>query len=465
MPVFRRRTEYPVPVETLFGWHRRPGAFQRMTPPWESVAILREEGDMESGGTVVLGLQKGPARLRWTVEYTAYEPNRLFQDEQVSGPFGAWRHAHRFHPSGPDRSILEDEVEWEPPMGSLGSIFAKGFLQSTLERLFAFRHERLRHDLELAARYSTGSGRRYAVTGATGLLGSSLTGLLRSQGHTVLRITRSPSEPNDVGWNPRGKELDAARLEGLDGVVHLAGESIAGIRWTADKKEAIRRSRVEGTELVARTLAGLKAPPPVLVSASAVGFYGDTGDRLTDERALAGSGFLAGLCKAWEGAAEAARRKDIRTVHPRTGMVLSPAGGALGTMLLPFQLGVGGRLGSGRQYVPWVDLDDVVGLILHALNTPSLEGPMNVTGPNPVTNATFTSTLGRVLGRPTVIPVPAPAIKLALGEMGKELLLKGQRAVPRVALDSGYRFLKEELEASLRFQLGRSAPGSEPTAE
>ncbi|MEX2526014.1 MAG: TIGR01777 family oxidoreductase [Gemmatimonadota bacterium] len=461
MPIFNRRTEYPVSVETLFGWHRRPGAFQRMTPPWESVEILQEEGDMESGGTVLLGLHKGPARLQWKVGYTAYETNRLFQDEQISGPFGAWRHAHRFHPMGPDRSILEDEVEWAPPLGSLGSVFATGFLQGTLERLFAFRHERLRHDLELAVRYSTGSGRRYAITGATGLLGSSLTGLLRSQGHTVLRITRSPSEPHDVGWDPGAGELDAGALEGLDGLVHLAGESIAGVRWTAKKKQAIRRSRVEGTGLVARTLADLKRPPPVLISASAVGFYGDTGDRLTDERAPGGDGFLAGVCKAWEEAAQPARRKDIRTVHLRTGMVLSPAGGALGTMLLPFQLGAGGRLGSGRQYVPWVDLDDVVGLILHALNTPSLEGPMNLTGPNPVTNATFTSTLGRVLGRPTLLPVPAPAIKLALGEMGTELLLRGQRAVPRVAEESGYRFLKEELEASLRFQLGRASPSAE----
>jgi uncharacterized protein (TIGR01777 family) len=212
---------------------------------------------------------------------------------------------------------------------------------------------------------------------------------------------------------------------------------------------------VRGTELVARTLAALVDGPKVLVSSSAVGYYGDRGTETLDERAGSGKGFLTDVCRAWEAATGAAERAGIRVVHLRGGLVLSPAGGALGQMLLPFKMGVGGRIGSGKQYVSWIDLDDFVALVYHALYTDSLRGPVNGTAPHPVTNATFTAALGRAVGRPTVIPVPALAIKALFGELGTEALLWGQRVVPRKAVESGFRFFYEGVEESLRFQLGR----------
>ncbi len=258
-------------------------------------------------------------------------------------------------------------------------------------------------------------------------------------------------------WNPAAGEIDANALTGVDAVVHLAGTSLAAGRWTDDRKRSILKSRVLGTELIARTLAEMSPRPRVLVSASAVGYYGDRGQELLDEQAKSGSGFLAEVCRAWEGATREAERAGVRVVHLRCGLVLSPAGGALGQMLLPFKVGLGGRIGSGRQYVSWIDVDDLVGLYLHAIYTESLAGPVNATAPHPVSNATFTSALGRALGRPTIVPVPALAMKALFGQLGTETLLWSQRVMPRKAVGSGFPFFYEGVEESLRFQLGREA--------
>ena len=454
MPTFRHRSQLPYSPETVFDWHMRPGALERLTPPWAHARVLEREGGIHDGGKVVLAIKQGPTELKWTVRHTAYERGRLFQDEQISGPFGKWVHAHRFLPSDDDGCILEDEVEWLPPLGSAGRLFAAGFINKELHRLFAFRHARLRHDLDLHARYGGKGAMTLAVTGSSGLLGQNLVHFLETGGHTVHSISRTRSD-SDVFWDPISGEIDSDSLEGLDGVVHLAGEPIFGLRWTAEKKSKILESRTKGTELLSRSLAGLSRKPPVLVSASAIGYYGNRGSEPVAEGGKPGKGFLARVCKEWEAATTPAKKAGIRVVTLRTGMVLSPKGGALGTMLLPFKMGLGGRLGSGRQYVSWIDLDDEVALIYHALATESVRGPLNATAPHPVTNATFTDTLGRVLGRPTLIPVPALGVKGLFGEMGQALLLNGARVVPTKAEETGFTFRYPTLEESLRFQLGK----------
>ncbi len=293
------------------------------------------------------------------------------------------------------------------------------------------------------------------VSGATGLIGSALVPALRDGGHRVRRLTRSGESSEDaVGWDPSTGSIDAAGLEGIDAVVHLAGETVMG-RWTTAKKARIRDSRVEGTRLLAETIAGLPTPPGVMVSTSATGYYGDRGNELLREDSAPGNNFLAGVCREWEAVADPAREAGIRVVHPRFGIVLSPEGGALGTTLPIFKLGGGGRIGSGRQYWPWVAIDDVVGAILHILDTESLEGPVNVTVPDPPTNAVYTKTLGSVLARPTVFPLPAPAARLALGQVADELLLASQRVEPAKLKESGYSYRYPELEGALRHLLGR----------
>src|SRR5256714_4559219 len=261
------------------------------------------------------------------------------------------------------------------------------------------------------------------VTGASGLIGSTLVPSLIKQGHQVTTLVRRESkqgaqgEVSEVSWNPAAGELDAARLVGHDACVHLAGESIAEGRWTDEKKRRIVESRVKSTQLLAETLARLETRPRAFLCASATGYYGDRGAEVLTEASAAGTNFLAEVCREWEAATEPARAAGIRTVSLRFGVVLSKEGGALAKMLLPFKLGAGGRVGSGKQYMSWIALDDAVGAIEHALTDENLSGPVNVVAPQPVTNAEFTKTLGHVLGRPTLLPVPAFGLRLALGEM------------------------------------------------
>ncbi len=293
------------------------------------------------------------------------------------------------------------------------------------------------------------------ISGATGLIGSALIPELESRGHQTTRLTRSPRSSGDVGWNPDVGEIDASRLVSHDAVVHLAGESIAEGRWTPEKKRRILESRVRGTRLLAETIASLPEPPKVMISASGVNYYGDRGNELLREDSGPGNNFLAEVCKAWEAAADPAREAGIRVVHLRNGIVLSTEGGALARTLPIFKLGGGGRIGSGRQYWSWVALDDVVGAMIHAIESDPVEGPVNVGSPNPLTNAEYTEALGKVLNRPTVFPLPAQAARLMLGEVADELLLASVRVEPAKLKETGYGFRYPEFEGALRHLLGR----------
>jgi hypothetical protein len=299
-----------------------------------------------------------------------------------------------------------------------------------------------------------------AVTGASGLIGTALVRRLQAEGHEVLRLTRSaPSAPDQVRWDPAAGELDPEALAKADAVVHLAGKNIGDrLRWTAGTKRELLQSRVQGTGLVASTLADLaRGPggPRVLVCASGVHYYGDRGDAVLTESTSGGRGFLADVVQRWEAAADPARAAGLRVVHLRTGLVQDANGAGLPKQVLMFRFGLGGRLGSGRQWLSWISLDDVVGAYLHALAREDLAGPVNATSPNPVSNAEFTKVLARVLGRPALLHVPAIAPKLVLGELADELLFTSMRARPARLLETGFRFELPELEATLRHTLGR----------
>jgi len=309
-------------------------------------------------------------------------------------------------------------------------------------------------DLERAVRGSAKlEAMRLLVSGPAGLIGTPLVERLEREGFEVRRLSRSPGLGR-VTWNPTTGQLDPGALDGVHGVIHLAGESIAGGRWTPASKAAIRASRVMGTTLLARAAAAARPLPRFFLSASALGYYGDRGESLLDESAPPGTGFLADVSREWEAAAAPAREAGIRTAAIRIGLVLSPEGGALREMLLPFRLGLGGPLGNGRQYWSWITLDDVVAAFDHVARTDTLDGPINaVTGA--VTNREFTRTLNRVLGRPGFLPVPAVALRLLLGEMADPLLLAGARLVPGRLVDSGFRWNDPELEPALRRLLDR----------
>ena len=291
-----------------------------------------------------------------------------------------------------------------------------------------------------------------AITGATGMIGSALVTRLRARGHTVRRLVRSSPQAGDVVWNPNGTALDERVLDGCDAIVNLAGAPIAQ-RWTSSHKRAIHESRVRGTTLIATAVAAMRVKPRVVLSGSAIGYYGDRGDEPLDERSTSGSDFLAGVARDWEAAAAPIAAASVRLVLLRTGIVLSPDGGALAQLLLPFKLGLGGPIGSGRQWMSWISLDDHVSAMEHALATDGVHGPVNLVAPNPVQNAHFAKVLGHVLGRPALMPVPAFALQLALGEMAERTVLASQRVAPHALLTSGFSFAHATLEAALAADL------------
>jgi uncharacterized protein len=285
---------------------------------------------------------------------------------------------------------------------------------------------------------------KIAITGSTGLVGSALVPLVTSAGDDVVRLAR-PAQ-----WDPTTGTVQDSALNGVDAVVHLAGENIAAGRWTSTRKALIRDSRVKGTRLIAEAAARMEKPPQVLISASAIGYYGDRGSETLREESPSGNGFLPEVCRQWEAATDAATRKGIRVVHLRTGVVLSPKGGALAKMLFPFKLGAGGKIGSGRQYWSWISLNDLCSAIVHCIQATGLHGAVNIVSPSPVTNAEFTKTLGHVLRRPTIFSVPAFAARLAFGEMADALLLASARVEPVKLAATRFVYRHRELESALR---------------
>lgn len=416
MTTFKAQTDLPVSTSEAFRWLTRPGAFERLKPPWEE--LIGHDGRVE----------------------------------RMSGPFASWTHGHGFLPEGEDRCVLEDTVEYRLRPACFWGCTAT----RRLERLFRFRHATILNDLVRHKRFADRKPLRIAVSGASGLVGSSLCSFLTAGGHGVSPLVRrrAEQEAGEIEWNPAKGTVDSDALEGYDAVVHLAGENVGAGRWSADRKQAILSSRVQGTNHLCQALAGLKQKPDLLISASAIGYYGNRGDDWVEESATCGEGFLAEVARQWETATEPARKAGIRVIHLRIGVVLTPAGGALARMLTPFRLGLGGRAGDGKQYMSWIALDDLVGAIHHLLLTPGIEGSVNAVAPEPETNAAFSRTLGRVLRRPAMLPLPAPAIHLLLGEMGRSLLLEGVRVRPTGLLSSGFDFLHPRLDGALRAGLG-----------
>lgn len=452
---FRCASLFPGTARALYDWHRRPGALERLIPPWENTQVVERVGSIAPGGRVVLKLHAGPVPYRWHARHVEDQPGVMFRDIQERGPFRRWVHTHRFSDTSAG-ALLEDEIEYELPGQSLLPGFADGMVQQTLERVFRYRHATLREDLLLHGRCSV-QPLRILITGASGVLGLALRPLLTTGGHEVWTLVRrSPNRRNnEIYWDPAQDQLNLAGLPPFDAVIHLAGDNIGEGRWTTAKKRRVIDSRVQGTGLIARTIANLPVRPRVFLSASAVGFYGNCLDCCMREEDRVGGDFISDVCALWEQSARPAEAAGIRTVFMRIGVVLSPRGGALQRLLATSALGFSRGFGDGSQYISWIGINDMVGAVLHALRCEQLTGPVNIAAPEPVTNAELMQTLARVLRRPLLPTIPAGLLTTLYGQMAAEVLLGGCRVATDKLQQSGYLFRQAALEPALRQLLGR----------
>jgi len=453
--VFIKQSRIAAPVADVFRWHARTGALERLTPPWSQLKVLGRDGDIRDGDITTLKMKAGPMPYTWIARHEGYQKNVVFKDRQIKGPFKHWVHRHGFKPGADGVCVMEDRIEYALPFSPISRALAGQWVQKDLEEIFDYRHRTLAWDMAEHKAFPGKKPLNIVITGASGLIGSVLRPFLSTGGHRVFRLVRQkPVSEDELFWDPRKGRIDLDKIGPVDVIIHLAGENLATGRWTTAKRRRIMESRTRSTKLIAETAINLNPRPKVLVSASAIGYYGDRGPETLSEKSDRGSDFISEVCERWEKAAAPVEGKGIRTVFMRIGVVLTPRGGALKKMLPVFKSGFGGRLGSGKQVMSWVGIDDVIGAIYHAIGEERLEGPVNVVSPFPVTNARFSKTLGKVVRRPVLLRTPETAIKAVFGQMGKEIVLSSTRVLPEKLLSSGYRFRTPDLEETLRHLLG-----------
>ena len=443
------------PLDKVFAWHTRPGAMRRLVPPWQPMRVVKETESL-ADGTAVLGL---PAGLRWIARHdpAGYDPPYQFRDVLSSDGvmtlpprvIGWWRHTHRFSDAGRGTTRVHDIVDTTVPAVALRSTFA-------------YRHRQLAEDLAAHSDAASAGARglTVAVTGSSGLVGTALSAFLSTGGHQVIRLVRGdPVNDGERRWVPSQPAGDL--LDGVDAVIHLAGESIAG-RFTASHRRAIRDSRIEPTRRLAEVAAATGGRLKTFISASAIGFYGyDCGDTVLDENSPRGDGFLAEVVADWEAATAPAAAAGLRVVRVRTRIVQAAAGGTLKLLRPLFATGLGGRLGSGRQWLSWIGLDDLLDVYYRAIYDDRLTGAVNAVGPEPVRNSDYTKALAATLRRPALVPVPSIGPRLLLGKQGAaELAEADQRVRPAMLEELGHRFRQPTVRDALAHQLGRDpAPG------
>lgn len=457
MEIFVRSSHLPVSCEEAFAWHERPGALERMLPPWDSFKILDQQGTLSNGGTFKVRAKIGFLKTSFLLQHQNYVRNVQYEDVQLKGLFSSWKHRYQFEKMDEKKSKLTTHIEYALPVGFLSHLVNETVLEQKLDKLFAYRHRTLINDLFLHSLYSK-KKLTILVTGSTGFVASALIPFLTAGGHKVLKLQRkaeNSASTDHITWDPATSTFqNSERLEHVDAVVHLAGANIAEKKWSAKRKKVLIESRVSFTKALCKALVTLKNPPKTLITASGMGIFGnrDRDDILTEDSKM-GEGFLADLAHDWELACEEARKSGMRVVNLRFGAILSPAGGMLKKLITPFQFFLGGPIGSGKQFMPWISLTDVLGLILFSLASEVVTGPVNALSPGIVTNEQFCNTLAQVLDKPNAFRVPECAIKLLLGEMGETLLLYSQNARPEKSLKYGYEFLHRDLEDTLRYYL------------
>jgi len=448
---FEFTTQMDASSDEVFRWHERPGAFQRLVPPWESVAVISNGGGLKDDARVEIENRVGPLRMRWKLRHTDYRFGEQFSDELLSGPFSRWRHDHLFGEIDSDSSMLTERIDFKLPLDSLLGPILRPYVDRELKKLFTYRHQVTLQDT--GTMVPKDKTMKVLITGASGVIGSALAPMLSTAGHEVVGLSRGTSGNT---WDPETGAIDSGAYDGADVIIHLAGENLAARRWSDEQKEVLRSSRVDATRNLCTWLAGQSHKPAVFVSGSAIGVYGDRGDKWMDESNLPGTGFLADVCSEWEEASSPIADSGVRVVHLRTAVALTSKGAPLAKLLPPFKMGMGGPIGGGTQYMSWIDMEDYVRAVRFVMENENVSGPVNLSSPHPATNAEFTRVLAKVLKRPAFARIPAFAARAAFGEMADAVLLSSTRVRPKRLTELGFEFLYPDLEDSLRHLLGRS---------
>lgn len=456
---YKHETIVEADAESTFAWFEHEGSFRRLMPPWEVAEEIRADKSLEVGSQRVFRFPMGPIKMTWVAEHTGYDPPRFFSDRMVRGPFWSWSHDHHLIEDNGTTKVV-DEVTYQVPFGPLGNladrVLGGRLVRRRISQMFTARELRLQRDLAQHAKFSEVQRKRILVVGSSGIIGTQLVAFLDTGGHDVWRLVRRSVKEGakEMRWEPSSGVLDRSKLEGFDAIIHLGGEGIGDKRWSRKRKKMIRDSRVDSTSLLSEAVSNLRQKPEVFILASAIGWYGDRGDEKLDEGSHSGEGFLPSVCVDWESAASMVRESEVRTIFLRSGIVLSGTGGALGKMLLPFKMGVGGPMGGGRQWMSWISLDDEIYAIHHLLMNVESDGIYNLTAPNPSRQKNFAKTLGKVLRRPAFVPLPAIVVRVLFGEMGVKLTLESQKVIPTRLVQEGYEFLHPNLEVALTDTLG-----------
>jgi hypothetical protein len=461
LPLFVHKAKFDANKKQIWDWYNSDGAFRRIMPEWEGIQPINA-GRLVDGDETIFKVKMGPLRQKWVARHHSVVPGESFADRMIKGPFGAWNHHHEFESRTGEVTSVIDNVEYKLPLHIFTGWSAGFTVLPRMKQMFEFRSVRVANDLKQIQATAKLPRQRILVSGSTGMIGLQLCAFLEAAGHDVHRLLRPSTKlPSDVDsskvvkWNDLTGELLEGDMNGFDSIIHLAGAGIGDKRWSKKRLKLIRDSRIIPTGNLANIVAGLVNPPKKILCASAVGFYGNRGTEVLDEDSSAGNDILSDLCRDWENSSRAAKDAGINVINLRTGIVMSPLGGALAKLLLPAKMGAGGPVGGGKQMQSWISLDDEIYAIHHLMMKEDSEGAYNLTAPNPVSQKQFAKTLGKVLRRPAFAPLPGFVIKILFGQMGKKLVLEGQDVRPNRLLESGYEFTHSELESCLRSCLGK----------
>ncbi len=428
-------------LHKVFNWFTNPGFIARACPPFVHLRLVHSPQSFQPGQRISYHLRLFLRQISWELQIAEIVQEKKIVISQTQGPFSLWKYEVHFENTQQTTQVTQ-KISYRRK-----GLFSKK-IENRLRQTLHYIANTLQNDLRLIETFGKQKGpKRILVSGGSGFIGSALTAFLKVANMEVVTLGRSP-KTSDIVWAPKKGNIDTEKLENFDAFIHLAGENIAG-RWTQEKKTRIFHSRVDSTKELSKLVISLKNPPQVLITASAIGYYGDRDDEILDETSSLGEGFLADVCKHWEEATKGARASNIRTISTRFGLILSSGGGALQKMLPAFRLGLGGRLGSGKQYVSWIALDDVIGGLYFALMHQTLSGPLNFVSPKPITNLMFSDILAKSCGHRLGPPIPAWVIRLIFGEMGESLFLISSRVEPKRLLENGYHFLYPSLKSTL----------------